>query len=235
MKSITLVTNCILTITVLCLLIGTVSAQDLEESITVTIDTSGFVGTSGDIEFQLGGSPDYIGTTFTTEITSLSTDAWITSTTDDWTGDLGGAATVSGNLADNNLKLFNDNSGFNIADADQKVTSFGHTISFVVTFISSSTGLAPTWVANLFISVYDAHNSPLFTGPAETNYAANVVKFTSDATLTNTKYPAVPEPSTYVLVLIGGLMLFTHTMFLPAKTRLGDSSLSLAASSSNPE
>jgi hypothetical protein len=112
---------------------------------------------------------------------------------------------MSGNLIDNTLSLYNDDSALQIADADQLVTSFGTFLNFRVTLTGDGIGSPSGSNPSLAISVFNSLNEPLFSGPTDTNYAAAFYQVNPDGTVTPTIFglAAVPEPGSLALMGIG--------------------------------
>ena len=115
----------------------------------------------------------------------------------------------TGDLSTNSLSLYNDDSAFQTADADQLVSPFGTSLAFVVTLTGDGIGTSSASAPTLGISLFNASNSPLFSGPASQIYSAVFFQMSTDGTVARTNYPAgtVREPSSLVALSIGLLGL----------------------------
>jgi len=172
----------------------------------VAIDTSIFSGQAGDIEIQLASSGDNIPVT--ASFSAYASDAVLNGLTYNYAPG-NPNATVTGDLSANSLSLYNDDSAFQTADADQLVSLFGTSLAFVVTLTGDGIGTSSASAPTLGISLFNASNSPLFSGPASQNYSAVFFQMSTDGTVAQTNYPAatVPEPSSLVGLSIGLLGL----------------------------
>ena len=174
----------------------------------VSIDTSSFSGKSGYVEFQLGGGANYIPVTAV--FNPFSSNATITDSTTNQ--NIAGApnVTVTGDLTANTLSLYNDDSAFQAAIADQNVLAFGTSFDFRVTLSGDGIDAKSNGTATLAISVFDdsSPSNPLFNGPDETNNAAVFIQTNPDGTSSITQYQvvnSVPEPSSLALLTVGAI------------------------------
>ncbi len=171
----------------------------------VSIDTSSFSGKTGFVEFQLGGGAN--GVPITAAFNPFNSDATITdSTTNE--NPLGEPnVTVTGDLTGNTLSLYNDDSAFQSAIADQNVSIFGTFFDFRVTLTGDGIDAVSDGIATLAISVFDSLGNPFFNGPDETNNAAVFIQTSNDGTSSLTQYQvnSVPEPSSLISMLVGAI------------------------------
>ena len=171
----------------------------------VVINTSSFQGQSGDVEFQLGGDGNSIPVTVSFD--NFSSDAMLNGLTANLNPGGVPNVTVTGDLSTNTLSLDNDDSAFQVADADQLVSHFGTTFDFHVTLTGDGIGAASPGTATLAISMFDSFNNPLCNGPVDTNNAAVFFQTSStdgSVTQTNFQVNTVPEPSSLASMLVGG-------------------------------
>lgn len=173
----------------------------------VVIDTSSFMGQSGDVEFQLGGNASSVA--ITASFSNYDSDAVLNGSTVNLNPTGAPGVTVTGDLSStvSPLSLFNDDTAFQVADADQLVTTFGTFLNFRVTLTGDGIGAASAGIAALAISFFDGSGNPLFSGPDSINYAAVFIETSTDGTSTFTQYPvnSVPEPSSLITMLTGAL------------------------------
>ena len=170
----------------------------------VVIDTTSFSGQSGHVEFQLGTDPGNVS--ITAAFSNYTSDAMLNGPTMDLsTGTLG--VSVNGDLSStgNPLSMYNDGSNFQIADADQLVKTFGTHFDFGITLSGDGIGTASSGTASLAISLFDLSYNPFFNGPDATNNAVVFIQTSTDGTSTLTQYQlnSVPEPSSFVSMLLG--------------------------------
>lgn len=176
---------------------------------SVAIDTSTFSGQSGDIEFQLGGDANNVPVS--ASFSNYASNAVLNGATQNLNPSGAPGVTVSGNLnsVTTPLVLTNDDSTFQIADADQLVTTFGTYLDFRVTLSGAGIEEASAASAYLAISLFDGSGNPLFNGPVETNNAAVFFHSSTDGSVATTQYStsAVPEPSTLISLLVGAIAI----------------------------
>ncbi len=174
-------------------------------SFNFSIDTSSFSGTSGDVEFQLGSSGSTIPSPITATFDQYSSNATLDGPTGYLIAPNPPATTMGGNLIDNTLSLYNDDSAQQTADADQLVSSFGSFLNFRITLSGDGIGSPSDSTPSLAISVFNSLNQPLFNGPVGTNYAAAFYQIETDGTVTPTIFglASVPEPGSLALLGIG--------------------------------
>ena len=174
-------------------------------SFDLSIDTTSFSGTSGDVEIQLGSNGPLIPSPITATFSDYSSDATLNGATGYLIAPNPSATTLSGNLIDNTLTLSNDDSALQVADADQLVSSFGTYLNFKITLTGAGIGSSSDSTPSLAISVFNSSNQPLFSGPTETNNAAAFYQVGTDGSVTPTLYglASVPEPGSLALTGIG--------------------------------
>jgi len=171
-------------------------------TVSVSLDTSHFLGQSGDIEFQLGANAGNVPITAT--FSAYSSTATLNGSTFNNTvinPNNPPNTSFTGDLASDTLSLYNDDSAFQFAEADQLVTAFSSLMSFNVTFTGASIGAPSASAPTLAIFVYDQNSQPLSTGPN-----GETVVFTVDPTTgiaNQIAYAAVPEPSTFLSLATG--------------------------------
>jgi hypothetical protein len=174
----------------------------------VVIDTSSFSGQSGDIDFQLGGDANNLPVMAT--ISRYNSDAVLHGHTTNQSTAGEPAVTVTGDLRSDTLSLYNDDSAFQIADADQFVSSFGTVFEFRVTLTGDGIGVPSPGTASLAIALFDGSGkNSFFSGPDSTNNAAVFIQTSTDGSSSLTQYPptqnSVPEPSSLISMLVGAL------------------------------
>ena len=164
-------------------------------SFDLSIDTTSFSGTSGDVEIQLGSNGPLIPSPITATFSDYSSDATLN----------GATGYLIAPNPDNTLTLSNDDSALQVADADQLVSSFGTYLNFKITLTGAGIGSSSDSTPSLAISVFNSSNQPLFSGPTETNNAAAFYQVGTDGSVTPTLYglASVPEPGSLALTGIG--------------------------------
>ena len=182
--------------------ISTNVANAGSQTVNVSLDTSYFLGRSGDVEFQLGGSAG--GVPIAVTITAYSSTATLNGPTYNNTAinpNNPPFTEISGDLALNTLSLYNDDSAFQFAEAYQLVTTFSSFMNFDITFIGDSIGAASASSPSLTILVYDGDHNPLSVGPNGEVFVYQVDSATGN--INEISYGAVPEPSTFLSLATG--------------------------------
>ena len=182
--------------------ISTNVANAGSQTVNVSLDTSYFLGRSGDVEFQLGASPG--GVPITVTITAYSSTATLNGPTYNNTAinpNNPPLTEISGDLALNTLSLYNDDSAFQFAEAYQLVTTFSSFMNFDITFTGDSIGAASASSPSLTILVYDGDQNPLSVGPNGEVFVYQVDSATGN--INEISYGAVPEPSTFLSLTTG--------------------------------
>ncbi len=200
-----LVQNSLMALSIVALVLSSSTARAGSIYYDVAIDTSSFSGKSGYVEFQLGG--DASGVPITAAFSLFSSDATINESTSNPYPSAAPNATVDGDLTSNTLSLYNDDSAFQAAIADQNVSIFGTIFDFRVTLTGDGINAASGATATLAISLFDSNSNPFFNGPDATNNAADFIQTNSDGTALLTQYQLnnVPEPSSLISMLVGAI------------------------------
>ena len=182
--------------------ISTNVANAGSQTVNVSLDTSYFLGRSGDVEFQLGASAG--GVPITVTITAYSSTATLNGSTYNNTAinpNNPPLTSFTGDLALNTLSLYNDDSAFQFAEAYQLVTTFSSFMNFDITFTGDSIGAASASSPSLTILVYDGDQNPLSVGPNGEVFVYQVDSATGN--INEISYGAVPEPSTFLSLATG--------------------------------
>ena len=171
-------------------------------TVSVSLDTSRFLGQSGDIDFQLSAIAGNVPITVDfTNYNSTATLHGVTFNDGTYLPNSPPDTSFTGDLAANTLSLFNSDGPGQIAFAAQLVSAFSSLMTFDVTFTGASIGAPSASAPILAISVYDQNFEPLSTGPN-----GETVIFTVDPTngiVNQIAYAAVPEPSTFLSLATG--------------------------------
>ena len=172
------------------------------QTVNVSLDTSYFLGRSGDVQFQLGSNAGNIPITATfSAYSSTATLNGLTFNNTSINPNNPPNTLMTGDLASDTLSLYNADSPFQFAEADQLVTAFSSLMSFNVTFTGDSIGAASDSAPTLSIFVYDGDNNPLSVGP---NGEAFLFQVDPETGVVNEiSYGAVPEPSTFLTLATG--------------------------------
>lgn len=182
--------------------ISTNVANAGSQTVNVSLDTSYFLGRSGDVEFQLGANAG--GVPITVTITAYSSTATLNGPTYNNTAinpNDPPRTETTGDLALNTLSLYNDDSALQFAEAYQLVTTFSSFMNFDITFIGDSIGAASASAPSLTILVYDGDQNPLSVGPNGEVFVYQVDSATGN--INEISYGAVPEPSTFLSLATG--------------------------------
>ena len=182
--------------------ISTNVANAGSQTVNVSLDTSYFLGRSGDVEFQLGASTG--GVPIMVTITAYSSTATLNGPTYNNTAinpNNPPLTSFTGDLALNTLSLYNDDSAFQFAEAYQLVTTFSSFMNFDITFTGDSIGAASASSPSLTILVYDGDQNPLSVGPNGEVFVYQVDSATGN--INEISYGAVPEPSTFLSLATG--------------------------------
>ncbi len=182
--------------------ISTNVANAGSQTVNVSLDTSYFLGRSGDVEFQLGASAG--GVPITVTITAYSSTATLNGPTYNNTAinpNDPPNTYMNGDLASDTLSLYNDDSALQFAEAYQLVTTFSSFMNFDITFTGDSIGAASASSPSLTILVYDGDQNPLSVGPNGEVFVYQVDSATGN--INEISYGAVPEPSTFLSLATG--------------------------------